>query len=93
VGFVDPSGGSGGDSFTIAVAHREGDRHVLDAVRERKPPLSPDSVIKEYAAFLKSYGIQTVVGDMRYSAMFTVEGFYGTDHVSALRADEKRNLP
>ena len=74
VAFVDPSGGSGGDSFTVAVAHREGDRHVLDGVRERKPPLSPDAVIKEYAAFLKSYGIHSVVGD-RYSAMFTVEGF------------------
>ena len=74
VAFCDPSGGSGGDSFTVAVVHREGDRHVLDAVRERKPPLSPDSVIKEYAAFLKSYGIHGVTGD-RYSAMFTVEGF------------------
>ena len=31
--FCDPSGGSGGDSFTVAVAHREGDRRVLDAVR------------------------------------------------------------
>jgi hypothetical protein len=53
VAFVDPSGGSGGDSFTVAVAHFENDRRVLDAVRERKGPLSPDSVIKEYAAFLK----------------------------------------
>ena len=74
VAFVDPSGGSGGDSFTIAVAHREGDRHVLDAVRERKGPLSPDSVIREYAAFLKGYGCHSVVGD-RYSAMFVIEAF------------------
>jgi len=72
--FVDPSGGSGGDSFALGVAHREGDRHVLDCVRERKGPLSPDSVIKEYSAFLKTYGCGTVTGD-RYSAQFVVEAF------------------
>jgi hypothetical protein len=72
--FCDPSGGSGGDSFTVAVAHFENDRHVLDAVRERKGPLSPDSVIREYAAFVKTFGCFSVVGD-KYSAMFVIEGF------------------
>jgi hypothetical protein len=42
VGFVDPSGGSA-DSMTLAIAHRDGDRIVLDAVRERRPPFSPDA--------------------------------------------------
>jgi hypothetical protein len=32
-GFVDPSGGSA-DSFTLAVAHRDGERVVLDCVRD-----------------------------------------------------------
>ena len=32
-GFADPSGGAR-DSFTLAVAHREGDRAILDAVRD-----------------------------------------------------------
>ncbi len=46
--FVDPSGGSN-DSFTLAVAHRENETAVLDAVRETRPPFSPESVVAEYA--------------------------------------------
>ena len=38
--FVDPSGGSA-DSMTLAIAHRDGERVVLDAVRDRRPPFSP----------------------------------------------------
>jgi len=40
VGFVDPSGGSA-DSFTLAVAHRDAESLILDAIREVKPPFSP----------------------------------------------------
>jgi hypothetical protein len=88
--FCDPSGGSGGDSFTVAVAHRDGDHHVLDAVRERKGPLSPDSVIREYAAFLKGYGCHSVVGD-RYSAMFVIEAFgkHGITYLASERTKSK----
>lgn len=64
---VDPAGGSGGDSFTLAISHAEGgdDDHliVLDAVREHRPPFSPEAVIKEHCALLKSYGIASVTGD------------------------------
>lgn len=73
VAFVDPSGGSQ-DSMTLAVAHREGDKAVLDAVRERKPPFSPDDVVKEFAALLKSYGLGTVTGD-RYAGEWPRERF------------------
>ena len=41
VAFVDPSGGTGSDSMTLAVAHREGDRTILDCVREVRPPFRP----------------------------------------------------
>lgn len=62
-GFVDPSGGSS-DSMTLAVAHRDkSGKAVLDCVRERRPPFSPDDVVKEFAATLKSYGIKSVTGD------------------------------
>jgi len=62
-GAVDPSG-AGSDSFTLAIAHREGDgRVVLDLVRERRPPFSPEQVAGEFAAVLKSYGIHKIVGD------------------------------
>jgi hypothetical protein len=72
-GFTDPSGGSS-DSMTLAVAHLQGDRVVLDCVRERRPPFSPDDVVKEFAAALKSYGVSTVVGD-RYAAEWPRERF------------------
>lgn len=71
--FVDPSGGAQ-DSFTLAVAHDEGDTAVLDAVRERRPPFSPDDVVKEYAELLKTYRVSVVVGD-RYAGEFPRELF------------------
>src|SRR5262245_49318511 len=42
--FVDPAGGSGGDSMAMALAHREGERAVVDLVVEAKPPFSPEAV-------------------------------------------------
>jgi hypothetical protein len=71
--FVDPSGGSA-DSFTLAIAHKQGDIAILDAIRERKPPFSPEDVVKEYAALLKSYGIRKVIGD-RYAGEWPRERF------------------
>ena len=71
--FVDPSGGSN-DSMTMAIAHRENDVIILDCVRERFPPFSPDEVTKEFAAVIKSYHLSTVRGD-RYAAEWPVERF------------------
>jgi len=74
--FCDPSGGSA-DSFTLAIAHREsggGGRVVIDAVRETRPPFSPESVVSDYAALLKQYRVTTVVGD-RYAGEWPREQF------------------
>jgi hypothetical protein len=73
VSFADPSGGSA-DSMTLAIAHREGDRAVLDVIREAKPPFSPESVVSEFAALLKRYQIKTVTGD-RYAGEWPRERF------------------
>jgi hypothetical protein len=73
-GFTDPSGGSA-DSMTLAVAHRDINGHaVLDAVRERRPPFSPDAVVEEFAELLKSYQIHTINGD-RYGGEWPRERF------------------
>lgn len=61
--FVDPAGGSGGDSMTLAIGHREGTIAVLDCVRETRPPFSPEAVAAEYSGVLKSYHVSTVRGD------------------------------
>jgi hypothetical protein len=73
VAFVDPSGGSV-DSMTLAVAHREYDKGQLDAIREWRPPFSPESVVKEAAELLRSYGISEVTGD-RYAGEWPRERF------------------
>ena len=62
VAFVDPSGGSA-DSMTLAIGHHEDDAVVLDVVREWRPPFSPDVVVVECAALLKTYDIGGVMGD------------------------------
>lgn len=71
--FVDPSGGSS-DSFTMAVSHVEKDKRVLDVVRERRPPFSPEAIVAQYADLLKSYRVSAVTGD-RYGAQWVQEQF------------------
>jgi len=73
VGFTDPSGGSS-DSFTLAVAHKEGNTVILDLVREVKPPFSPETIAEEFADTLKSYRISKVYGD-RYGGEWPREQF------------------
>jgi hypothetical protein len=66
-GFVDPAGGSGSDSMTLAIAHRQKQDSniiVLDALREWRPPFNPiTDVIGEASELLKSYRITKVYGD------------------------------
>jgi len=71
--FTDPSGGSS-DSMTLAIAHLENDRTVLDCIAERKAPFSPDSVVIEFAETLKAYRVSTVTGD-RYACEWPRERF------------------
>ncbi len=71
--FVDPSGG-GQDSFTLAIGHSEKGTAILDAVRERKPPFSPEAVVAEFAELLKTYRIREVAGD-RYAGEWPREQF------------------
>jgi hypothetical protein len=74
-GFVDPSGGSA-DSFTLAIGHNDYSRKivVLDALREVKPPFSPEATCAEFATLLKSYNIRSVAGD-RFAGLWPVEMF------------------
>jgi hypothetical protein len=71
--FTDPSGGSA-DSFTLAISHKDGDVVVIDAVREVRPPFSPDAVVDDFSALIKAYRITKVAGD-RYAGEFPRELF------------------
>lgn len=73
--FLDAAGGSGSDSMTIAVAHREPDgRVLLDLVREKKPPFSPASCVAEMAEALRPYGVRALRSD-RYAGDWPAEAF------------------
>jgi hypothetical protein len=71
--FCDPSGGSA-DSFTLAISHKDGERIVIDATREVRPPFSPEAVIDDFSVLLKTYKIARVGGD-RYAGEFPRELF------------------
>jgi hypothetical protein len=79
--FTDAAGGSGGDSFTLCVCHCEGQRVVIDCLRERAPPFAPDSVVQEFSDVLKSYRLTTIKGD-RYASLWPRERFavHGIDY-------------
>lgn len=72
--FVDPSGGSA-DAMTLAIGHRDPTGPaILDAVRVRQPPFSPDAVVEDFAEALRSYGVSRVTGD-RYGGEWCREPF------------------
>jgi len=78
VAFVDPAGGSGADSYTLAIAHKEKHVAVLDCVREIRPRFSPDAATTELAGVCQSYGVRTVIGD-RYGGDWPGERWRGED--------------
>ena len=71
----------------MAIGHRVGDKAVIDATREMRPPFSPEAVIDEFAALLKAYRITKVHGD-RYAGEFPRELFRkrGVSYVCSQKA-------
>jgi hypothetical protein len=61
--FLDFSGGSGGDSMTLAIGHKDGTTVVVDALREVRPPFSPEFAVAQFAALLKGYHVYRCEGD------------------------------
>jgi hypothetical protein len=62
--WADAAGGTGKDSFALAIAHQDKDRTVvLDLVRERKPRFIASAVVAEFAEILGQYQITEVWGD------------------------------
>jgi len=90
VGFLDFAGGSGTDSATMAIAHeerRDGERVlVLDAVREQRPPFSPEGTCKDFAELLRRYGLHQATAD-RYAGDFPKEQM--AKHGVQVRASER----
>jgi hypothetical protein len=59
----------------------------VDCLRERRPPFSPDSLVAEFAATLKSYGVSRVYGD-RFAGEWPRERFrvHGVEYVVAAKS-------
>jgi hypothetical protein len=63
-GFVDPAGGSGTDSMTLAIAHRQQDNIiVLDCLREWRPPFNPVDIVSEAVQVCQNYRVGRLYGD------------------------------
>jgi hypothetical protein len=61
--------------MTLAIARRGQNSHaVLCALREVKPPFSPESVVDEFCILLKNYRVYRVFGD-HYAGEWPVERF------------------
>jgi hypothetical protein len=87
VGFIDPSGGSS-DAMALCVGHLDHNKEtvVIDALREAKPPFSPEIVTSEFCALLRSYYVSAISGD-RYGGEWPIEQFakYGVRYESAAK--------
>lgn len=81
--FADPSGGSS-DSFTVAVAHTEGTRVVLDFVREARSPFDAEAVVASFVADLRRYHVTELCGD-KYAGLWVAQAFgrHGLRYVPA----------
>lgn len=84
--FCDPAGGSGGDSMTLAIGHKVGERVLIDAIREIKPPFSPADAVSDFCALMKKYRIATVRGD-RYAGAWVSDSF--REHGISYRPSEE----
>jgi hypothetical protein len=60
--------------MTCAVAYADADGAVLEAFGERRPPFSPEEVVREFCALLKSHNIVEVRRD-KWGGEFVVERF------------------
>ena len=73
VAFIDPSGGSN-DSFTCAIAHREGKTPILDCIREIRPPFSPEQAVEELADLMRKYRVSRARSD-KFGGVWVVDAF------------------
>jgi len=79
VAFYDAAGGSGKDSFTLCIGHKENDddgeeRFIIDVIEERKPKFNPALVVSDFSAVVEEYRALPVMGD-RFSWGFASNEF------------------
>ena len=92
---IDPAGGSGADSKTVTIAHAELRDDVVvivvDAVREVKPPFSPEAVVADFATLLHTYNVTAITGD-RWGGEWPREAFAKQGIVYEIAAKPKSDV-
>ena len=86
--FADMSGGVT-DSATLSIAHRQGERTVIDCVIECKGPHVPQDVVAEFATALREFKVQSVHGD-QYAKQWVV-GEFRRHGISYVHFDQNRS--
>jgi hypothetical protein len=71
--FCDPSGGRS-DAMTLAIAHLENERCVVDLIKAWTPPFDPASVVGEISDLCSPYKINSITGD-RYAGVWVENTF------------------
>ena len=85
--FTDPSGGSSsGDAYTLCIAHKEGERYIIDVIRGRTGPFDPVAVTQEYAELCRQYRINSVTGD-NYAKEW-VQGAWRGTNIHYIKAEQ-----
>lgn len=72
--FADNAGGSGKDAYSVAIAHQQDGKLILDCLRYVDPPFDPFQVTADFAQVIKEYHVETVVGD-RWSGGWVQEAY------------------
>jgi hypothetical protein len=71
--FDDPMGGRG-DSWAKCIAHKQGDKVIVDLVRAWPPSIGVHAIAKESAEVGRAYGLKSTVGD-NYAGEWPREAF------------------
>jgi hypothetical protein len=80
---VDSSAGAS-DSFTLSIVHSWNEKLVVDLVREAAPPFDPLTVLDDFAAEMKRFGVKECYAD-RYAYSW-VESALRKEGIAAQRA-------
>jgi hypothetical protein len=77
--FCDASGGTGNDSYTVSIGHKQDGQFVIDVIRGTPPgqKFDPVEVTKSYAALCREYRCYSVSGDY-YGAEWVASAWRNT---------------
>lgn len=89
--FVDMASGSGsGDDATLAIAHREDRKVVIDLLRRYRPPFNAHAVVAKMAETIAQYHTFQVTGD-NWAAGFVARAFEGCG-IRYLKSSKNKNI-